>query len=57
MGKSLEDEAVLQAALATLASEVVPDSQPEGTTPEYRVSVCQTLLYRVSQQAGYIPTL
>lgn len=45
-GKSLEDEAVLQEALAALASEVVPDSQPAGTTPEYKVSLTQTLLYR-----------
>lgn len=47
---------MLQEALAVLASEVVPDSQPAGTTPEYRVSITQTLLYRVSQQAVNTPS-
>lgn len=46
-GKSLEDEAVLQAAMSALATEVVPDVKPGETSPEYRLSLTQTLLYKM----------
>ncbi|MPC17990.1 Xanthine dehydrogenase/oxidase [Portunus trituberculatus] len=46
-GKSLEDEAVVQAALSALATEVVPAIKPGETSPEYRLSLTQTLLYKM----------
>ncbi|XP_063842980.1 xanthine dehydrogenase/oxidase-like isoform X2 [Scylla paramamosain] len=46
-GKSLEDEMVLQAALSALATEVVPAIKPGETSPEYRLSLTQTLLYKM----------
>ncbi|KAK7074022.1 hypothetical protein SK128_004964 [Halocaridina rubra] len=45
-GKSLEDEAVIQAALSALASEVVPDSRPYDASPEYKVALAQNMLYK-----------
>lgn len=46
-GKSLEDEGVLQAAMQALAAEIKPDNLPQDPSPEYRLSVAQTLLYKV----------
>ncbi|XP_042860846.1 xanthine dehydrogenase/oxidase-like [Penaeus japonicus] len=46
-GKSLEDEGVLQAAMQALANEVKPDNLPQDPAPEYRLSVAQTLLYKM----------
>ncbi|KAK3879999.1 hypothetical protein Pcinc_015481 [Petrolisthes cinctipes] len=46
MGKSLQDEGVLQAAYTSLASEVVPDAQYQDASPEYRLALAQNLFYR-----------
>ncbi|XP_069995409.1 xanthine dehydrogenase/oxidase isoform X1 [Penaeus vannamei] len=46
-GKSLEDEGVLQAAMQALAAEIKPDNLPQDPSPEYRLSVAQTLLYKM----------
>lgn len=47
-GQSLEDKKVLEAAMAALASEVIPDNLPGDASPEYRLALAQNLLYRVS---------
>nr|XP_045608547.1 xanthine dehydrogenase/oxidase-like [Procambarus clarkii] len=45
-GQSLEQESVLQAAMAALAEEIQPDSQPADASPQYRLALAQNLLYK-----------
>lgn len=47
IGKDLSDESVLQTALATLDSELVPQPGPADPDAEYKSNVAKGLLYRV----------
>ncbi|ROT64737.1 hypothetical protein C7M84_017304 [Penaeus vannamei] len=43
---SLEDEAIVQAALTALRDEIHPDDLPENPSAKYRVDLAQGLLYK-----------
>jgi hypothetical protein len=47
VGKSLNNQAVLQEAIAILASEVQPDSDYLMASVEYRKNLAQSLFYKV----------
>jgi xanthine dehydrogenase/oxidase len=48
VGKNMKQLTTLQAALASLKSEVAPDDNPVLATPAYRTNLTQSLFYRVS---------
>ena len=47
VGKSLNDEAVIQEALGVLAAEVVPDFDYVMASVEYRRHLAQAMFYKV----------